>query len=554
MSLISTSALIELAVDLTKSLNNQDRFERLLATVRQTIACDAVVILHCQGRLLKPLAQMGLSRDALGRRFQIDEHPRFAEICGSQAPVRFAADSPLPDPYDGMMLSHEGNLPVHACMGLPLFAEDSLLGVLTLDSMTPGVFDDIPKRTLDIVAAMSAATLNTAILLEQMENLSRHNQQVVTELTSEALHKDGGELIGSSPEMQKLKREISLVAPSDYTVLIEGETGVGKELVARTLHRESMRSDKALVYVNCAAIPETLVESELFGHVKGAFTGAQSRRAGKFSLANAGTLFLDEIGELPLSAQSKLLRALQNQEIQPVGQDEVVTVDVRVLAATNRDLEQEVKAGRFRADLYHRLSVYPIRISPLRERKMDVVELAGFFCEQVRRKLGLQHLVLSPLVEKRLEAYDWPGNIRELEHVISRAALRARSQRSDAIVEILATDLALLESGSIESSGESSPIQSSPLQSASIQSEPTGSATETSVPKTVEEQGEKSGLSGGGLKVQTDRLQQSLIIEALNASDGNWSAAARLLDYDRANLRRLAKRLGVRIKREWRVE
>lgn len=201
-----------------------------------------------------------------------------------------------------------------------------------------------------------------------------------------------------------MKADIDVVAPSQFNILIHGETGVGKELVARTIHQRSNRKRQPLVYVNCAAIPENLLESELFGHVKGAFTGADRARMGKFALADGGTLFLDEIGELPLSAQSKILRALQNHEIQPVGQDRVQTVDVRILAATNRDLKKEVEAGRFRADLYHRLSVYPIYVPPLRERKGDLSLLAGYFVEQARRKLGITQLklhgdVLSQLIQ-----------------------------------------------------------------------------------------------------------------------------------------------------------
>jgi len=526
MAEITSDTLIELALDLTTNLTAKDRFTRLLATVKSTITCDAVVLLSVTHETLKPLSQLGLSPDVLGRRFDIHEHPRLSEICRAKGPVRFSADSPLPDPYDGMLLTHSGVLPVHACMGLPLFSGGKLIGMLTLDSMTPKVFDDIPERTLAVISAMSAAALKTAMLLEQLERDSRHTEQVVVELTNEALTKDGGELIGNSGPMIRLKADINLVASSEFTVLIQGETGVGKELVARTLHQQSRRNQGPLVYVNCAALPENLVESELFGHVKGAFTGAEKNRRGKFSLAHHGTLFLDEVGELPLPVQSKLLRALQNKEIQAVGCDRVETVDVRVIAATNRILEHEVDAGRFRADLYHRLSVYPILVPPLRTRGNDITELAGYFSEQIRRKLGYVQITLSPSALNKLNRYHWPGNVRELEHVISRAALRARAKSERDAVKIEDHDIEHLISG-VDSPGS---MNSNPSQ-----------------------RNHQSLAIGEGLKIQTELFQRDLIRQALHMENNNWAAAARRLDIDRSNLIRTAKRLGVEVQKHLNV-
>lgn len=219
------------------------------------------------------------------------------------------------------------------------------------------------------------------------------------------------------------------MAGSDLNVLISGETGTGKELVAKAIHEGSPRAVNPLVYLNCAALPETVAESELFGHVKGAFTGAISNRSGKFEMADNGTLFLDEIGELSLALQAKLLRVLQYGDIQRVGDDRSLRVDVRVLAATNRDLREEVLAGNFRADLFHRLSVFPLSVPPLRERGEDVVLLAGYFCEQCRLRLGLSRVVLSPGARSHLLNYGWPGNVRELEHAIHRAVVLARATR-----------------------------------------------------------------------------------------------------------------------------
>ncbi len=550
---ISHNALLQLAIDMADSLSAKDRFDRLLNTVRVSIQCDAVVLLQRSGGLLKPLAQKGLTTDVLGRRFEVGSHPRFQQICQATTPVRFQVSCDLPDPYDGMLQGHSGDLPVHACMGLPLMADQQLIGVLTLDSMTPGAFDEIPEHTLEVIGAMAAASLKTAMLLQHLEDDSVHTRHVITELTREALTKDGGELIGDSAEMQQLKRELALVAPSDYAILIEGETGVGKELVARTLHEQSKRADGPLVYVNCAAIPENLVESELFGHVKGAFTGADRDRVGKFSLADGGTLFLDEIGELPLMAQSKLLRALQSQEVQPVGRDKVSHVDVRVLAATNRILQQEVAEKRFRADLYHRLSVYPVKVPPLRQRNGDVALLAGYFAEQSRRKLGLAQLTIDSQAHQILQAYTWPGNVRELEHVIGRAALIANAeykqgnkplsgaQRSGDITRIQPHHLGELASAFTHPSRDHSSVFEGKAEVVVDHLDVSDSQMADHAPISV------TLSESQGLKKSTEQFQQQLILQTLTRHQGNWAAAARELKVDRANLVRLAKRLGLQV-------
>jgi PAS domain S-box-containing protein len=232
-----------------------------------------------------------------------------------------------------------------------------------------------------------------------------------------------GDLIGRSDSMRAVFDAIKRVAPTDSTVLVTGETGTGKELVARSIHRESDRADKPLVLVNCAAIPANLIESEVFGHERGAFTGAVAKREGRFALANGGTLFLDEVGELPLELQAKLLRVLQEGEFEPLGSTKTVKVDVRLVAATNRDLKAMTAEGKFREDLYFRLNVFPIRIPPLRDRGRDVEHLAETFAQRFARHAGIH---LSPLNEaqlQRLRAYEWPGNVRELQNVIERAVI-----------------------------------------------------------------------------------------------------------------------------------
>ncbi|MBW2281561.1 MAG: sigma-54-dependent Fis family transcriptional regulator [Deltaproteobacteria bacterium] len=230
-------------------------------------------------------------------------------------------------------------------------------------------------------------------------------------------------LLGASRALLDVKRMVERVAPTSATVLLSGESGTGKELVAQSLHRQSDRSEQPFVKINCAAIPESLLESELFGHEKGAFTGATRRKPGRFELADGGTLFLDEIGEMPLSAQPKLLRAIQDGRFYRVGGTRTIDVDVRLIAATNRDLEQNVREGLFREDLYYRLKVVPIHLPALRDRREDIGALAQFFVERFARRLSRTALGVDPEALATLRAHDWPGNIRELENVIERAVL-----------------------------------------------------------------------------------------------------------------------------------
>jgi len=245
-----------------------------------------------------------------------------------------------------------------------------------------------------------------------------------------------GRVIGESPALKKMLARLEAVAQTEATVLIQGESGVGKELVAHVIHASSPRRDGPLVKVNCAAMPHELFESEFFGHVKGAFTGAHRDRVGRFELADGGTIFLDEVGEIPLSLQSKLLRVLQESEYERVGDERTHTVDVRVIAATNRDLERAVAEGRFREDLFYRLSVFPIEVPPLRQRGDDVVQLAAHFLERTCQDFGHLPLTLSKQQAALLKRYNWPGNIRELKNVIERAVILSQGK-------VLRLDLAM---------------------------------------------------------------------------------------------------------------
>ncbi len=277
---------------------------------------------------------------------------------------------------------------------------------------------------LRMIADHAAAAINTARAFAEVDAL-RKQLELENEVLREELTEVGtfGELVGQSVALEAVARQIDLVAPTDAAVLILGESGTGKELVAREIHRRSKRSGRSLIKVNCAAVPRELYESEFFGHAKGAFTGALRDRIGRFELAEGGTLFLDEVGGIPLELQAKLLRVLQEGELERIGEERTRRVNVRIIAATNRDLRTEAEAGRFRQDLFYRLSVFPVEVPSLRRRKEDVPLLAEHFSETLARKLGKPKPVLTLAVAQRLQQYGWPGNVRELQHVIERALI-----------------------------------------------------------------------------------------------------------------------------------
>jgi formate hydrogenlyase transcriptional activator len=255
---------------------------------------------------------------------------------------------------------------------------------------------------------------------QEQARLQAQNNYLQEEIRSEH---NFGEIVGGSPALIDVLRQVDQVAPADSTALIIGETGTGKELIARAIHDRSGRKSRALVKVNCGAISAGLVESELFGHVKGAFTGALAHRDGRFKVADGGTIFLDEVGELPLETQVKLLRVLQEQEFEPIGSSKTIKVDVRIIAATNRDLSAAVAEGKFRRDLYYRLNVFPIAVPSLRERAADIPLLASFFLQKFAKKFGKPVKKVPEETMLRLASYAWPGNIRELQNVIERAIL-----------------------------------------------------------------------------------------------------------------------------------
>jgi len=276
---------------------------------------------------------------------------------------------------------------------------------------------------LSLLQARRALQEQNARLRDEIE--AHHRSKATIECLVDEIHSSHNfaDIVGESPTLIQLLGEVKLVAATDSTVLILGETGTGKELIARAIHRHSGRRDHPLIKINCATLPRDLVESELFGHEKGAFTGATQQRRGRFELADGGTLFLDEIAELPLEAQAKLLRVLQDQEFERVGGTRSLRTDVRVIAATNRDLDDRLKAGTFRADLYYRLNVFPLTLPPLRERREDIPHLIRYFMGRAGRKVGKQFEDVAPALLEKAMAHDWPGNVRELENVVERAAI-----------------------------------------------------------------------------------------------------------------------------------
>ncbi len=335
----------------------------------------------------------------------------------------------------------------------------------------------------------------------------------------------GREIQGTHPKIAEVLKLIKRVAPTNGRVLITGESGTGKDLVALAVHRDSARSDKPMIKVNCAAIPHSLVESELFGHEKGSFTGASKLRKGVFELADGGTLFLDEIGELSLDVQAKLLRALQNGEIQRVGAEKLINVDVRLLAATNRDLAEMVQSGEFREDLFYRLNVVTLQLPPLRERQSDISSLALVFLEEACVEHSLGQRILSPEAMKQLIAHNWPGNIRELKNLVERTAILSEEPMIDFI-----DDLPVPAAASAKASAPKSDSTSQP-----------------GLPAVALAEAGEFSFSCGMAPWQEfhEAAGKSYLKHVLRKANGNVSEAARMLCLERAYLHRLMKKLGV---------
>jgi len=310
---------------------------------------------------------------------------------------------------------------------VPLLNRENCTGVLRIASAQPDQYSAQDVEFLSEVAKHLSLAVENLKAYEEIASLKAKLERENTYLQDEIrIQHNFEEIIGDSPELLKLLDRVESAAPTDANVLIIGETGSGKELIARAIHSRSTRKNSPLVKVNCGAIPSGLVESELFGHVKGAFTSASERRIGRFELANNGTLFLDEIGELPLETQVKLLRVLQEQEFEPVGSNRTIKVNVRIIAATNRDLENAVRSGGFRSDLYYRLNVIPLSVPALRDRRSDIPQIVMAFLQQSAKRMGKSIQLVSQETMRLLIDYAWPGNIRELQNVIERGVVLSK--------------------------------------------------------------------------------------------------------------------------------
>jgi formate hydrogenlyase transcriptional activator len=340
---------------------------------------------------------------------------------------------------------------IQSSCSLPLTSAGRRLGALVFASKQPSTYDTADVGFLQLVTNQVAVALDNALAFQEIaalrDQLAKENAYMEEEARTEH---NFGEIVGNSTVLRQVLKEVETVAPTGSTVLIRGETGTGKELIARALHDLSPRRERTFVKLNCAAIPTGLLESELFGHEKGAFTGAISQKIGRFELAHRGTLFLDEVGDIPPELQPKLLRVLQEQEFERLGSTKTIHVDVRLVAATNRDLAVMVADGRFRGDLYYRLNVFPLLLPPLRERTDDIPPLVRHFTQRFARRMGRRIETIPTAVMEALVRYPWPGNIRELQNVIERAVILSPGSS----LQVAVGDLQLAATDAAASTGE----------------------------------------------------------------------------------------------------
>jgi transcriptional regulator with GAF, ATPase, and Fis domain len=401
--------------------------ERGLDALGRVVPYDLGAVFRLDGETARVVAAAGRLAGPRVRQHALDlkRFPTIVRALESRRPVALESHhhaSAEGDPYDGVLDLPHG----HSCMVVPLFAGDRSLGLVTLDRQTCGRYPPEVVELAGVYGQIMSLTLHVAdlvLLLDRYKSqMSEHNRLLIEESggAAEAVRWLESTMDG---EMQQIVRHARQVAAATLPVLLLGETGTGKEVIAHAIHAWSPRCQQPFVKLNCSAIPENLVESELFGHVRGAFSGADQKRQGRFLTANGGTLLLDEIGDMPLAAQAKLLRVLEQGTFEPVGSDHSIKVDVRVVAATHVDLQEAVKSGRFREDLYYRLAVFPLSVPALRERPSDILNIAFGFLEREQRRTRRGPWTLSQQASDALVSWSWPGNVRELINALERATL-----------------------------------------------------------------------------------------------------------------------------------
>jgi formate hydrogenlyase transcriptional activator len=419
-------SLLEINNAIINNLTQEALFGSAYEAIRRVVSFDRAAFLIHQPET-KTLKLLSMDSDTeseffrLGKEYDLQETRVSAWVLDrQQAVVRGNLEKEQQSAGDQRLVA-EG---IQSYCVVPLVAMGNSIGTFTVWSETKNRYSEADAELLQEVANQVALAIANMKSFEEIATLKARLEKENVYLQEEirTVH-NFEEIVGNSPTLLELLRRVDQVAPTDSSVLIYGETGTGKELIARAIHDRSTRKNRPLVKVNCSAISAGLVESELFGHVKGAFTGAFERRIGRFELADGGTLFLDEVGELPLETQVKLLRVLQEREFEPVGSNRSVHVDVRIIAATNRNLRESISAGSFRSDLFYRLNVFPLEVPPLRERSTDILQLAMFFLSRYSRNLGKRMEGISTAATERLIRYSWPGNIRELQNVIERALI-----------------------------------------------------------------------------------------------------------------------------------
>jgi formate hydrogenlyase transcriptional activator len=426
--------LLNLTTRITSNLNIRDLLRAIAANIREVMHGDSVAVLLLDSASGK--SRLFALDFPQGKGFIREDDAVIVSGAGKRSletlkPVlveRIGPDDLPPEIYEKVV--SEG---LKSTCVIPLVSRGRALGYLSIARTTEGPFAGEDVEFLAEAAGQIAIAIENAMayheISELKDKLAQEKLYLEEEIRSEMSFEN---IVGNSPALKHVLELVETVAPSDSTVLLLGETGTGKELIARAIHDRSRRKDRTFVKLNCAAIPTGLLESELFGHEKGAFTGAITQKIGRMELADQGTLFLDEVGDIPIEIQPKLLRALQEREFERLGSTHTRRVNVRLIAATNRDLEKMIADREFRSDLYYRLHVFPIRIPPLRERKEDIPQLVSYFVQKFAKQMQKKIDSISPVVMKGLRAWDWPGNIRELENFIERAVIVTRGRSLDA--------------------------------------------------------------------------------------------------------------------------